>query len=69
MSIARKQRRDFAWIPFSTQAKEPTIYERGKSSVQDMIRLATVFGGTSFTAPLTKSADVIKQSRFISYEL
>lgn len=66
MSIARKQRRDFAWIPFSTQAKEPTIYERGKSSVQDMIRLATVFlsGGTSFTAPLTKSAEVIKQSRF-----
>lgn len=31
-----------------------------------MIRLATVFlsGGTSFTAPLTKSAEVIKQSRF-----
>nr|WP_246021036.1 hypothetical protein [Paenibacillus lentus] len=30
MSIARKQRRDFAWIPFSSHAADPLIYERGK---------------------------------------
>ncbi|MFK4472598.1 uncharacterized protein with von Willebrand factor type A (vWA) domain [Paenibacillus sp. RC73] len=66
MSIARKQRRDFAWIPFSTYASDPIIYERGKMGVQDMIQLATVFlnGGTRFTSPLEKAADVIKQSRF-----
>ncbi|MDY7989892.1 VWA domain-containing protein [Paenibacillus polymyxa] len=66
MSIARKQRRDFAWIPFSSHASDPLIYERGKISVKDMIQLATVFldGGTKFVAPLTKAAEVIKQSRF-----
>ncbi|WP_134913161.1 VWA domain-containing protein [Paenibacillus sp. IHB B 3084] len=66
MSIARKQRRDFAWIPFSSHASDPIIYERGKMGVQDMIQLATVFlnGGTSFTSPLEKAADVIKRSRF-----
>ncbi|MBG9795331.1 hypothetical protein ABD76_25895 [Paenibacillus dendritiformis] len=66
MSIARKQRRDFAWIPFSSHAAAPLIYERGKIDVQDMIQLATVFlgGGTSFVPPLKKAAEVIKRSRF-----
>lgn len=66
MSIARKQRRDFAWIPFSSTASDPMMYERGKISVQDMIQLATVFlgGGTSFVPPLKKASEVIKRSRF-----
>lgn len=66
MSIARKQRRDFAIIPFSYSATEPIIYERGKSSVQDMIKLATTFlsGGTNFQSPLNKAAKVISKSRF-----
>lgn len=66
MSIARKQRRDFALIPFSGSATEPIIYERGKSSVQDMIKLATTFlrGGTNFQSPLSKATTVIRKSRF-----
>ena len=66
MSIARKQRRDFAWIPFSSHASDAIIYERGKIEVQDMIKLATVFldGGTNFVHPLNKAGEVIKQSRF-----
>lgn len=30
MSIAKKQRWDFAWIPFSSHASDAIIYERGK---------------------------------------
>ncbi|GIO38189.1 VWA domain-containing protein [Paenibacillus antibioticophila] len=66
MSIARKQRRDFAWIPFSSHAAAPLIYEHGKITVQDMIQLATIFlgGGTSFEPPLRAASQIIKQSRF-----
>lgn len=66
MSIARKQRRDFAWIPFSSDAADPLIYERGKISVQDMIQLATIFlgGGTSFEPPLKAASQIIQLSRF-----
>lgn len=66
MSIARKQKRDFAWIPFSSNAAAPLIYERGKITVQDMIQLATIFlgGGTSFEPPLRVASQVIQQSRF-----
>jgi uncharacterized protein with von Willebrand factor type A (vWA) domain len=66
MSIARKQRRDFAIIPFSYSATEPIIYEKGKSTVQDMLKLATTFldGGTDFQSPLSKAATVIRKSRF-----
>ncbi|MGG1880731.1 VWA domain-containing protein [Paenibacillus cisolokensis] len=66
MSIARKQRRDFAWIPFSSHAADPLIYERGKIEVQDMIQLATIFfgGGTSFEPPLRAASQIIQQSRF-----
>ncbi|SEL29562.1 VWA domain-containing protein [Paenibacillus sp. OK003] len=66
MSIARKQRRDFAWIPFSSHASDAIIYEQGKIEVQDMIQLVTVFldGGTNFVQPLNKASEIIKQSRF-----
>lgn len=66
MSIARKQRRDFALIPFSGSADKPLIYERGKISVQDMVQLAERFrgGGTNFEAPLKQAAKVVEQNRF-----
>ncbi|MCE3203410.1 vWA domain-containing protein [Paenibacillus sonchi] len=66
MSIARKQRRDFALIPFSGSASKPLIYERGKITVQDMINLAEMFrgGGTNFESPLNQASKVIQNSRF-----
>ncbi|MNB77493.1 hypothetical protein D3C75_241790 [compost metagenome] len=66
MSIARKQRRDFALIPFSGTASTPLIYERGKITVQDMINLAEMFrgGGTNFEYPLNQASKVIQKSRF-----
>lgn len=71
MSIARKQRRDFAWIPFSSHAADPLIYERGKIGVQDMIQLATFFldGGTRFEPPLKAASEVIKLSRFYQADI
>jgi len=66
MSIARKQRRDFALILFSNRAKGPQIFEKGRITIDDMANFASVFldGGTNFNEPLLKAAEVIQQSRF-----
>lgn len=66
MSIARKQRRDFALILFDRSALSPKIYERGKISVENMVDLATIFlgGGTDFYPPLMAASKVIETSRF-----
>jgi uncharacterized protein with von Willebrand factor type A (vWA) domain len=65
MSIAKKQKRDFALIAFSTSIKI-NIFQKGKSKIQDLIDLAEVFlkGGTNFYEPLKKSLDLINESRF-----
>lgn len=65
MSIARKQRRDFAWIPFSSEAAMPMIYDRGRMSVADTIDLAQTFlgGGTNFQSPLYQAEKVLVESR------
>lgn len=66
MSIARKQRRDFALILFSGTSQKARLYERGKITVQAMVELATTFlsGGTNFEPPLKESLDVLQKSRF-----
>nr|WP_285847107.1 VWA domain-containing protein [Sporosarcina luteola] len=65
MSIARKQRRDFCLILFSTRLQVFT-YEKGKIKISDMVKLAQTFlsGGTDFSLPLCKSLNVISESRF-----
>jgi uncharacterized protein with von Willebrand factor type A (vWA) domain len=65
--IARRQRRDFAYIPFATNVGETMTFHRGKISIPDMLRIATEFmsGNTNFERPLGESLAVIeKQSRF-----
>lgn len=66
MSIARKQRRDFALILFSGSARKAQLYERGKIKVSDMVKLATTFlsGGTDFESPLREATEVMQKSRF-----
>jgi len=66
MSIARKQHRDFALIPFSNKALAPKIYGKGRITINDMIQLAAQFldGGTNFEKPLKNAAAVIEQSNF-----
>ena len=65
MSIARKQKRDFCLILFSTRTKI-FKYERGKIKSSDMINLAQTFlgGGTDFGLPLERAMNVINESRF-----
>jgi len=65
MSIARKQRRDFCLILFSTRT-QIFRYERGTIKSTDMINLAQTFlgGGTDFALPLDRAMNVINESRF-----
>jgi len=65
MSIARKQRRDFCLILFSSSTQIIT-FEKGKIKSSDMINLAQTFlgGGTNFTLPLDGALNVINESRF-----
>ena len=65
MSIARRQRRDFCLIVFSTRT-QIFNYEKGKTKTSDIINLAQTFlgGGTDFTLPLLDAVKVINESRF-----
>ncbi|MFJ8066335.1 VWA domain-containing protein [Psychrobacillus sp. NPDC096426] len=65
MSIARKQRRNFCLILFSTSTQILT-FEKGKIKSSDMINLAQTFlgGGTNFALPLDRALNVINGSRF-----
>jgi len=70
MSIARKQKRDFCLILFSTRT-QIFKYERGKIKSSDMINLAQTFlgGGTDFALPLERAMNVINESRFKQADL
>lgn len=65
MSIAKRQKRDFALVLFSRDTRTK-IYPKGNISVEDMVDLATTFldGGTDFVKPLSEAKDIINQSRF-----
>lgn len=56
ISIARKQKRDFCLVLFSTRTKI-LKYERGKIKSSDMISLAQTFlvGGTDFALPFERT--------------
>lgn len=66
MSIAKKQKRNFAYIPFSNRVGEVKEFSKGKIKAKEMIALAINFlnGGTNFTKPLRKSLDIIKKDKF-----
>ncbi|CAM3260464.1 VWA domain-containing protein [Filibacter tadaridae] len=65
MSIAKKQRRDFCLILFSTRT-QVFKFERGNIKSLVMINLAQTFlgGGTNFALPLDGALNVINESRF-----
>jgi len=65
MSIARKQKRDFCLILFSTRT-QIIKYEKGKIKGSDMVNFAQTFlgGGTNFALPLDRAMNVINESRF-----
>jgi len=70
MSIARKQRRDFCLILFSTRT-QIRKYEKGKFKGSEMVNLARTFlgGGTNFELPLDQAMNVINESRFKQADL
>ncbi|MFC3041564.1 VWA domain-containing protein [Virgibacillus xinjiangensis] len=65
MSIAKKQKRDFAFIPFSGSAYK-YIFSKGKISGKKMVEVCQNYlgGGTNFEAPLRKGTEVIQTSSF-----
>lgn len=64
MMVARQQRRDFAYIPFDSKARQAKIYKKGKISLQEMLVIATEFldGGTDFQSALAEALSVMKGS-------
>lgn len=65
MSIAKRQKRDFCYIPFST-CVEIHRYLKGKITPSEMVQIAESFlsGGTDFQLPLEKAIKVINESHF-----
>ncbi|GGA40964.1 VWA domain-containing protein [Psychrobacillus lasiicapitis] len=65
ISIARRQRRDFCLILFSSTTQVLT-FEKGHIKSSDIIQLAQTFlgGGTNFELPLDSALNVINESRF-----
>ncbi|WP_165767922.1 VWA domain-containing protein [Virgibacillus indicus] len=65
MSIAKRQKRDFALIPFSSRAHK-YVYEKGKIDAKAMVALCERFigGGTNFQAPLEKAVEIVSESSF-----
>ncbi|MFS0688956.1 VWA domain-containing protein [Sporosarcina sp. 179-K 8C2 HS] len=65
LSIAKKQKRDFCLILFSTRT-DVRVFEKGKIKTKDLIELAQTFlsGGTDFNLPLTKAVSIIEDSKF-----
>ncbi|QKY69344.1 VWA domain-containing protein [Lentibacillus sp. CBA3610] len=65
MSIAKREKRDFAFIPFSGSAYK-YLYKEGKLKSEDMVELCQYFigGGTNFESALRKGVEVIQQTRF-----
>lgn len=65
MSIAKRQKRDFCYIPFSTKTK---VYKfiKGKIGASEIIKFSEQFlgGGTNFILPLEKSLEIINESHF-----
>nr|WP_255551192.1 VWA domain-containing protein [Sporosarcina sp. E16_8] len=70
ISIARKQRRDFCLILFSTRTQIHK-YEKGKIKGSDMVSLVRTFlgGGTNFVLPLDQAMNVINESQFKQADL
>ena len=64
LSIAKKQKRDFYLVLFSTRTVVK-VYEKGKIKTEDLIELAQTFlsGGKDFNLPLIKAVSIIETSK------
>lgn len=66
LTIARKQKRDFAIIPFASDVGEVVIFTKGRATAEDVVHFSTRFlgGGTNYEKPLRASLDILTKSEF-----
>lgn len=71
LMIARRQKRDFAMIPFASQVGEVQIFAKGKATTNDLIYLSNSFlgGGTNYEKPLRESLNILMRSEFKSADI
>lgn len=70
LAIAKKQRRDFCVLLFSTTTRM-FIYKKGKVKVPEVVKLTKTYlgGGTNFSCVLEEAVAVMKESRFRAADL
>lgn len=66
MAIAKKQKRNFAYIPFSSGVGEIRQFQKGNIKLDEIIEIAREFlnGGTNFQEPLRGALNIIKKDKF-----
>lgn len=66
LTIAKKQKRDFAIVPFASNVGEVKIFAKGQASTQDLLAFSNSFlgGGTNYEQPLRESLTILQQSEF-----
>lgn len=64
--VAKKQKRDFAIIPFSTNLGEIHYFFKGKILPEQLVSFSEQFlgGGTNYEKPLRQSLNILSESRF-----
>ena len=66
LAIAKKQKRDFAIIPFATKVGDVKIFSKGQATTQDILQFSNSFlgGGTNYEQPLRESLNILLKSEF-----
>ena len=66
LMIARKQKRDFAIIPFASTVGEVEIYKKGQASTTQIVAFSNRFlgGGTNYEKPLQRSLEILQDHQF-----
>lgn len=66
MAIAKRQRRNFAYIPFDYEVGEIMQFPKGRINSNEMVKIAREFmaGGTNFENPLYEGLKIIQKDRF-----
>lgn len=70
-AIAKRQKRDFALIPFTSKVGVVRIWEKGKIPISDYASLAELHlgGSTDFVPPLKEALSIMAKSRFKNADL
>lgn len=68
LALAKQQKRDFVFIPYSGEvdSKEIQVFNKGKYKMKDLLAMLSSYsgGGTNFKAPLNYVVHYMKQSKY-----